>query len=112
MRSVAACDLSPDLTARCRPRSLQRCTSQSYINYSPVASLPARLVDTAKQAVKRVGVGLAACTLTGTLLTSSTLALPSDSQHIQPDILVLDAANVLPDDEQLRLEQELKELEQ
>ncbi|KAL3155513.1 hypothetical protein ABBQ38_011065 [Trebouxia sp. C0009 RCD-2024] len=111
MRSVAACGLSPDLTARCPPRDLQRCTSRLYAS-SPVACLPAAIIDTAKQAVKRVGLGLVACTLTGTLLTSKALALPSDSQHIQPDVLVLDAANVLPDDEQLRLEQELKELEQ
>lgn len=58
-------------------------------NDSLVTSLPAVLIDSAKEAVRRVGVALAACALTGSLLTSNALALPSDSQNIQSDVFVV-----------------------
>lgn len=77
-----------------------------------VSNLPALVVQSALAGVQKAGILLAACVLTGTLLTSSAQALPSDTQSIQSDVLVLDYANILPDDEQLRLEQDLKELEQ
>ena len=91
LKSAVACDLRTGrpLHRAARPYTLQKCTCTPSTDRAPKANLPAVLINSAKQALRRAGVGLAACMLTGTLLTSSALALPSDSQNIQSDVLVV-----------------------
>lgn len=96
-RNAAACDLS---TVRprhlaARPRTWQKCTCKWSSERSLIAKLPAMLLDKATEARRRASVGLAACMLTGTLLNSPALALPSDSQSIQSGVLVVSSSTLL-----------------
>lgn len=97
-RSAAACDLATvrplHQAARCRPHTWQKCTCKLNTERSLIAKLPAVLTDSAKEALRRAGVGFAACVLTSTMLTSAAMALPSDSQNIQSGVLVV--SNSMP----------------
>ena len=85
--SIARSPLRQQRVVACAQRrwSLCECLKDDRI----FAKLPAVLAQSAQAGVQVAGTMLAACVLTGTLLTSSAQALPSDTQSIQSDVLVV-----------------------